>query len=121
MGIRYNNTSPLIIDGAFEDFVAGLCTPDFHLSPSSDSSIPIRFYQLFEYGKFVVLQPSGSPSLSLPSNVVKVWTVEKGNDIFNITTDKGDKYTTTFALSSGTFFFFFYHSILLLIVFVFFY
>lgn len=95
MGIKYDNNSPLISEGTSGDFTSGAVCPDFTLSSPSAS---IRFYQHFEYGKFVVLTPRHTKIGN--DEVAKVWNFEKteGSDTYTITTDANETFTTTFPL-----------------------
>jgi len=98
MGISYTAETPLVVAGSVGDFVAGHRCPDFVLDLKGGQQSK-RFYETFEYGKFVVLKPP-SVADTVFKQPVKVWdvaTLEGGK--FSITTDKkGEGFTTNFEL-----------------------
>lgn len=100
MGITYTSETPFVIPGQVGKFRAGFRCPDFEIS-QADGRINF-FYNLFEYGKFVVLVPSNFKFELDPraSPYVVAWKIfrEDLGEGFKVTTDKEDVLTTRFNL-----------------------
>jgi hypothetical protein len=101
MGITYPTTTPFVIPGFLADFTAGFRCPDFSMTRSDGESI--FFYQLFEYGKYLVLLgPSAVLELLVTFREhVLTWNVyplDDGVDGFSVVMVDGTVLTTTFDL-----------------------
>ncbi|KAH8657483.1 putative monooxygenase [Tricladium varicosporioides] len=105
MGITYPMTTPFAVPGCYGEFVAGARCPDFPFT-RSDGSVEF-LYQIFEYGKFVVLSNSAL-QLIIPTSIsqyVLEWKVslaETRFDSFKVEIPGEEKVlSTTFDLGKG--------------------
>ncbi|KAH6671280.1 monooxygenase [Halenospora varia] len=105
MGITYPITTPFVVPGCYGEFTAGTRCPDFPFT-RSDGSVEF-LYQLFEYGKFVVLSGSAI-QLTIPTSIsqyVLEWKVshaETGFEGFKVDLPgDGKALSTTFGLGRG--------------------
>lgn len=101
MGIKYPSSSAAIECGSSGAFVSGMRTPDFTFIKSGEVSI--RFYELIQYGKFVIFKPY-ILRLQLPPSLadhVVIWEVRKREDIFEVTTPAKGHLRTPFALDEN--------------------
>jgi hypothetical protein len=49
MGITYQPTTPLVVEGGFGDFITGARCPDFQLTRTSDGKVLIEILNFFNF------------------------------------------------------------------------
>jgi hypothetical protein len=100
MGIIYTPETPFVVSGQVGEFIAGFRCPDFEVCQADGRST--FFYNLFEYGKFVILIPSSLKFELDPraSPYVVIWKTSRDSlgEGFKIVTEREVVITTRFDL-----------------------